>query len=134
MASEKKNQAKSGAVQRNALGQFLPGSHPGPGPGRKPITTRERMSRAQMERFAREHAATALGALVEIATTGESEAARVTAADKLLDRGYGKAAQPITGEDGGPVQVAYDLSRLSIEQLRQLREIAQAASGAEAKS
>jgi hypothetical protein len=31
-------------------------------------------------------------------------AARVAAADKLIDRGYGKAAQPIDGDgDGGPV-------------------------------
>jgi hypothetical protein len=32
-------------------------------------------------------------------------AARVSAAGILLDRGWGKAAQPIGGEDGGPLRV-----------------------------
>ena len=32
--------------------------------------------------------------------------ARVRAAEALLDRGWGKASQPVTGEDGGPIQVA----------------------------
>lgn len=41
-----------------------------------------------------------------IATSGESEQARIQASAILLDRGYGKAAQPVTGEDGeGPVVV-----------------------------
>jgi len=30
---------------------------------------------------------------------------RREAARELLDRGFGKAAQPITGDDGGPVRV-----------------------------
>ena len=34
-------------------------------------------------------------------------AARVAAANALLDRGWGKAAQAITGEDGeGPVKIS----------------------------
>lgn len=40
----------------------------------------------------------------------ESEAAQIAATKELLDRGYGKAAQPQTGEGGeGPVvtQVTY---------------------------
>ena len=32
---------------------------------------------------------------------------RMEAAAWLADRGFGKAAQPVTGEDGGPVQVEY---------------------------
>jgi hypothetical protein len=37
--------------------------------------------------------------------TSESDAARVAAADKLLDRGYGKAPQAMehSGPGGGPV-------------------------------
>ncbi len=56
--------------------------------------------------MAREHAETALGVLVEIALRGESEAARVSAANALLDRGYGKPVQgmELTGEDGGPIE------------------------------
>jgi len=32
------------------------------------------------------------------------EAARVSAARELLDRGYGKSVQPISGPDEGPIQ------------------------------
>src|SRR5690349_17393980 len=43
--------------------------------------------------------------LIEIAKDrAEPTAARVSAYKEVLDRGYGKAAQPVTGEDGeGPV-------------------------------
>jgi hypothetical protein len=33
------------------------------------------------------------------------EAARVSAANSLLDRGWGKAPQVLTDEDGGPLQI-----------------------------
>jgi hypothetical protein len=50
------------------------------------------MSRALVEvtELARQYAPEALAALVEIATQGESESARVAAATALLDRGYGR--------------------------------------------
>lgn len=54
--------------------------------------------------MAREHSQDALAVLIQIAKGGESEAARVSAANSLLDRGYGKPSQVIAGdEDGGPV-------------------------------
>lgn len=35
-------------------------------------------------------------------------AARVTAADKIVERGWGKAAQPVTGENGeGPAEFLF---------------------------
>jgi hypothetical protein len=41
-----------------------------------------------------------------IATSGESEQARIQAAAILLDRGWGKAAQPVTGEGGeGAIEI-----------------------------
>ena len=44
--------------------------------------------------------------LAGIAQKGKSESARVTAAGLLLDRGWGKAAQPVTGADAeGPIIV-----------------------------
>lgn len=36
---------------------------------------------------------------------GENPKASVAAARELLDRGHGKAGQPITGADGGPLVV-----------------------------
>lgn len=52
--------------------------------------------------LAKEHTDQALAALVEIMTGGESEAARVSAANSILDRGYGKPQQTVdnTSSDG----------------------------------
>ncbi len=46
-----------------------------------------------LEELARTHTDTALAVLVEVAQKGQSEAARVSAANSILDRGYGKARQ-----------------------------------------
>lgn len=48
--------------------------------------------------------------------------AMMTAAERLLDRVYGKPRQAVehTGADGGPMEVSSDLSRLSIEEKRAL--------------
>ena len=51
--------------------------------------------------LARRHTATALRTLIEIAEHGENESARVSAANALLDRGWGKPAVPVVG-DGVP--------------------------------
>jgi hypothetical protein len=42
----------------------------------------------------------------------ESEQARVGAIKEILDRGYGKAAQPLTGEDGGPIGIEHLISAI----------------------
>jgi HEAT repeat protein len=47
----------------------------------------------------------ALDTLVKIMAKSESDAARVSAAKELLDRGHGKAAQPLTDAAGGPLTV-----------------------------
>lgn len=53
----------------------------------------------------RTHTEAAIKTLVEVMRSKESpESARVSAATALLDRGYGKPSQAITGGDGGPVQ------------------------------
>jgi hypothetical protein len=46
-----------------------------------------------LEELARTHTETALAVLVEVAQHGQSEAARVSAANSILDRGYGKPRQ-----------------------------------------
>lgn len=46
-----------------------------------------------------------LNTLVNIMDKSESDAARVSAAKELLDRGHGKAPQAITGVDGGALTV-----------------------------
>lgn len=54
----------------------------------------------KLSSLARTHTAEAVETLAGIMRNGTQESARVTAAGMLLDRGWGKAAQPITGEDG----------------------------------
>jgi len=61
---------------------------------------------AKVQELARAHTSDAVQTLVSIMTnTKAAPAARVSAAKALLDRGYGKPPQQITGE-GGPTYVA----------------------------
>ena len=60
---------------------------------------------AEVKELAREHTGKAIETLVSIMTNPKTApAARVSAANALLDRGYGKPPQHITGE-GGPSYV-----------------------------
>jgi hypothetical protein len=60
---------------------------------------------AKVRELARDHTSKAVETLVSIMTnTKAAPAARVSAANSLLDRGYGKPPQHITGE-GGPQYV-----------------------------
>lgn len=55
--------------------------------------------------LARNHTEAAINTLAGISSNGKSESARVAAAEALLNRGWGKPAQPIEGtEDGPPVK------------------------------
>ncbi len=77
---------------------FQPGQSGNPG-GRPKASARVRDA-------AREHTEAAIAVLVQIATAGESEAARVAAANAILDRGYGKPSQPVDGDgEGGAIPV-----------------------------
>jgi hypothetical protein len=62
----------------------------------RPSGRRNKATAAQkltLEELARTHTETALTVLVEVAQQGQSEAARVSAANSILDRGYGKPRQ-----------------------------------------
>lgn len=61
--------------------------------GSKDKATRE--AGATIGELARGYTDLAIKTLAEIATQGESDAARVSAANALLDRGYGKPAQSV---------------------------------------
>lgn len=63
---------------------------------------------ASIRDAAREYTQEALAALVGVLRNdSEPAAARVSAANSILDRGYGKASTVLSGdEDGGPVKVA----------------------------
>jgi hypothetical protein len=66
---------------------FSPGQSGNPG-GRPKII-------AELRDLARQHTEAALATLVEIALNGENESARVTAANALLDRAWGKPSVPL---------------------------------------
>ena len=89
-------------------------------------------SPADLTALAREHARTAIAALAEVAAKGGSDAARVSAANALLDRGYGRTAQA-TPEDAAADEWvdAAELACLDDEELAQLATLTQkiAASG-----
>jgi hypothetical protein len=63
-------------------------------------------SPADIRSLARSHTKLALQTLSGIARSSTSDPARVSAAQALLDRGWGKAAQILAGdEDGGPLVI-----------------------------
>lgn len=75
-----------------------------PGAGRKK-GVRNKVT-ADVKAIAQQYGQEAITALVEIAISSDAPAAaRVSAANALLDRGYGKPAQSVelTGKDGGPI-------------------------------
>jgi hypothetical protein len=53
-----------------------------------------------LKSMARVHTEMAIRTLAGVAANGTSEQARIQAAGNLLDRGWGKSAQPHTGADG----------------------------------
>jgi hypothetical protein len=55
---------------------------------------------ADIRSLARGYTDVCIKTLGGIAKAGKNEQARISAAAILLDRGYGKAAQPVTGADG----------------------------------
>ncbi len=67
-----------------------------------------------VEAAAREHTPKAIETLVTICGDGEQPAAaRVAAANSLLDRAWGKARQGVelTGEDGAPIYIVTGVPR-----------------------
>lgn len=83
------------------------GRRPGAGrpKGAKDKSTRE--AGATIAELARSHAETAIAVLVQVARASESDAARVSAANAVLDRGYGKPPQAVehAGKDGEPIKL-----------------------------
>jgi hypothetical protein len=61
--------------------------------GRKPGTPNK--ATAEVRSVAQQYAPAAIEELARLSTGAESEAARVAASKELLDRAYGKAAQPV---------------------------------------
>ena len=70
---------------------------------------------ADVKALARVYGPEAIKALAKLMRTASSEKARASAASDLLDRGYGRPSQAITGEDGGPVQHVHRVELVDLE-------------------
>jgi hypothetical protein len=57
---------------------------------------------AEIRAIARKHGPKAVSELAKLMTKGKSEMARIAAARELLDRGFGKSTQPISGDPENP--------------------------------
>ncbi len=80
---------------------FKKGNKLGGGPGRpnKDI---------DVQALARKYTQAAIKALADIVQDEEATAAsRVSAAEAILSRGWGKPIQPIQGADGGPIEIRW---------------------------
>jgi hypothetical protein len=83
------------------------GSKPGERRGGRVAGTPNKAT-ASLRDIAREYTADAIGTLVSImADESEPAPARVSAANALLDRGYGKPSTVLSDEDGNPATIAH---------------------------
>jgi hypothetical protein len=78
---------------------FVPGQSGNPGGRSKALK--------EIQELAREHSGTALKALSYIAEHGESEQARVAAANALLDRAFGKPPQAVAAEHTEAITITW---------------------------
>jgi hypothetical protein len=71
--------------------------------GGRPVGSKNK-AQIELRDLARQYTAQAVQTLADIMMNGTSEIAKTSAAEKLLDRGWGRPAQPQTGEGGkGPI-------------------------------
>lgn len=91
------------------------GSKPGERRGGRKKGTPNKAT-ASIRDAAREYTQDALNALVAVLQNEqEPAAARVSAANSILDRGYGKASTVLTGdEDGGPVKAVHKIELIGV--------------------
>jgi hypothetical protein len=69
----------------------------------------------EIRSLARSHTRTALNVLVGIMRSKDATpAARVSAANAILDRGWGKATQPIESGEGGGLQLIHRIERIIV--------------------
>lgn len=77
----------------------------------------------ELRDLARQHTQLALQTLIDIAQRGENESARVTAANAILDRGWGKPAVPVA-EDDGPMEITFKIGDRELQPIKDVTPIA----------
>lgn len=83
------------------------GKRPGAGRPKGSRDTATVEQKATLEELARSHTPLAMQTLADVAQKSESDAARVSAAQAILDRGYGKPRQAVehAGDPENPILV-----------------------------
>jgi hypothetical protein len=72
-------------------------------------------SRTEVRALARSHTRTAVSVLIRVMRSKDATAAaRVSAANAILDRGWGKATQPLEGADNGAVELIHRIERVIV--------------------
>lgn len=94
------------------MGKFVKGQSGNPG-GRPGVPKHVR-------ELARSHTEEAIETWVEVMRDKSAPpAARVSAANSVVERGWGKAAQPVTGEDGeGPAELIHRIELVAAKHVR----------------
>jgi hypothetical protein len=70
---------------------------------------------AEIRSLARSHTRTAINALVGVMRAKDAtHAARVSAANAILDRGWGKAAQALENSDEGALELVHRIERVIV--------------------
>ena len=69
----------------------------------------------EIRSLARSHTRTALNVLVGVMRSKDATAtAKVSAANAILDRGWGRATQPIENGDDGPLELIHRIERIIV--------------------
>jgi len=90
---------------------------PAPDPVRVPAQRKTSGARTltEIRSLARSHTRTALRVLVGIMRSEDATpAARVSAANAILDRGWGKAAQPVENGESGVLELIHRIERIIV--------------------
>ena len=106
------------------------GKRPGAGRPKGSRSAATVQQQATISDLAKQHCPDALKALLEIVQGGESESARVSAANSILDRGYGKPVQALdhSSTDGSMTpKPVIDVTTLSTKALAEIMAAADAA-------
>jgi hypothetical protein len=79
-------------------------------------------SLTEIRSLARSHTRTAINVLVGIMGSKDgTAAARVSAANAILDRGWGKATQPVGNGDDGALELIHRIERIIVDPENQNR-------------
>ncbi|MEP6959636.1 MAG: DUF5681 domain-containing protein, partial [Nitrospirota bacterium] len=82
---------------------FKPGVSGNPG-GRPKLTPQQKAEEFELMEAFRSHSSAALDVIGILMRSADRDSVKLAAASFIIERGWGKAMQPVMGEHGGPIQ------------------------------